>query len=155
MASNQTTNFQLSQWDANDEVLRADFNADNLKIETALTALKTVTDKAYTTDNKPVVVGIYIGNSPDNMNYGNSYTQKIFLGFQPRAVIVWNPMAYTRNSSEGISPYLGMAAKDNPASWDTLTINSDGFTAGTHMEASVIKPNLNSRGDTYCYLAFR
>ena len=38
MASNQTSNFQLSQWDANDEVLRADFNADNAKIDAALAA---------------------------------------------------------------------------------------------------------------------
>ena len=32
----QTTNFQLNQWSENDYVRRTDFNADNLKIDTAL-----------------------------------------------------------------------------------------------------------------------
>ena len=38
---NATTNYQLSQWDASDRVLRTDFNADNAKIEAALTGLET------------------------------------------------------------------------------------------------------------------
>ena len=155
MASHQTTNFQLCQWEADDEVLRADFNADNLKIENALSAIKTVADKAYTTDSGPIVVGSYTGNSPSGMSYGNSYTQKITLGFQPKAVIVWNPSAYTSNSSEGIAPYLGMAIQGVSMSWDNLTVNEDGFTVGTHKESSVIKPNLNNQGTNYCYLAFR
>ena len=32
----QTTNFQLNQWSGTDYVRRTDFNADNLKIDTAL-----------------------------------------------------------------------------------------------------------------------
>ena len=36
---NATTNYQLSQWDASDRVLRTDFNADNAKIEAALSGL--------------------------------------------------------------------------------------------------------------------
>lgn len=36
MPSNFTTNFNLSQWEADDKVLRADFNADNAKIDAAL-----------------------------------------------------------------------------------------------------------------------
>ena len=34
----QTAKFKLSQWDAADRILMQDFNADNLKIETALAA---------------------------------------------------------------------------------------------------------------------
>ena len=41
----KTENYQLNQWDAGDRVLRTDFNGDNEKIETALTALQ----------NKPVL----------------------------------------------------------------------------------------------------
>lgn len=37
MAANYTPNFHLSQWEANDPVKRIDFNANNLKIDTALT----------------------------------------------------------------------------------------------------------------------
>lgn len=40
MASNQTKNYQLNQWEASDPVLRSDFNSDNAKIEAALTDLE-------------------------------------------------------------------------------------------------------------------
>ena len=36
MATNQTTNYQLNQWETTDQVLRTDFNADNAKIDAAL-----------------------------------------------------------------------------------------------------------------------
>ena len=36
MATNQTTNYQLNQWEPTDQVLRTDFNADNAKIDIAL-----------------------------------------------------------------------------------------------------------------------
>ena len=36
MATNQTTNYQLNQWEPTDQVLRTDFNADNAKIEQAI-----------------------------------------------------------------------------------------------------------------------
>ena len=39
MAANQTTNYQLNQWEATDQILRTDFNADNAKVDAALKAL--------------------------------------------------------------------------------------------------------------------
>ena len=36
MASGHTEQYQLNQWEANDLVMRIDFNTDNLKIEAAL-----------------------------------------------------------------------------------------------------------------------
>ena len=38
MATNHTTNYQLNQWKATDQVLHTDFNQDNLKIDVALKA---------------------------------------------------------------------------------------------------------------------
>ena len=35
---NHTSNYQLSQWDGEDRILRADFNSDNSKIDAALAA---------------------------------------------------------------------------------------------------------------------
>ena len=35
---NHTTNYSLSQWEADDKIQRVDFNADNAKIDTALAA---------------------------------------------------------------------------------------------------------------------
>ena len=47
MASNQTTNYQLNQWETTDQVLRTDFNADNAKLDAALTVLaEDVNEKA-------------------------------------------------------------------------------------------------------------
>ena len=39
MATNQTTNCQLNQWEPADQVLRTDFNADNAKVDAALKSL--------------------------------------------------------------------------------------------------------------------
>ena len=39
MASNQTSNYGLNQWEATDQVLRTEFNADNAKIDAALKGL--------------------------------------------------------------------------------------------------------------------
>ena len=39
MASNQTTNYQLNQWESTDQVLRTDFNADNAKLDAVLAGL--------------------------------------------------------------------------------------------------------------------
>ena len=36
MATNQTANYQLNQWEPTDQVLRTDFNADNAKLDAAL-----------------------------------------------------------------------------------------------------------------------
>ena len=40
MSTNYTENFDLCQWEPTDPVLRTDFNADNAKLEAALTALE-------------------------------------------------------------------------------------------------------------------
>ena len=39
MATNQTTNYQLNQWEPTDAVQRVEFNADNAKLDAALNAL--------------------------------------------------------------------------------------------------------------------
>ena len=41
MATSQTTNYQLNQWEPTDHVQRTDFNADNAKIDAALADLET------------------------------------------------------------------------------------------------------------------
>ena len=51
MASNQTSNYGLSQWDATDAVQRLEFNADNAKVDAALDTLAgQVAEKVSTTD---------------------------------------------------------------------------------------------------------
>ena len=52
MSTNHTPNFNLCQWEATDKVLRSDFNADNQKIDAALSALPRLILGTYTGDGK-------------------------------------------------------------------------------------------------------
>ena len=154
MASHQTTNFQLCQWEADDEVLRTDFNADNLKIENALSAVKAVADKAYTTDNKPYVVGTYTGN-------GSTGGQTIDLGFAPSYVRIMDRYPYTL--SGGRTPYMGLyqgeATRETPLSsggLTCLTLTDTGFTAAAPKSSDdAVYPDLNYKNRLYSYIAFR
>ena len=47
---NKTQNYQLNQWEAEDRVLRTDFNADNAKIDEALAGIPKVTFGSYIGD---------------------------------------------------------------------------------------------------------
>ena len=47
MSTNHTTNYDLCQWEATDQVLRTDFNEDNAKLEAALSSLETRVAELY------------------------------------------------------------------------------------------------------------
>ena len=156
MASNQTSNFQLSQWEANDEVLRADFNGDNLKIDTALTAMKAVTDVSFTPDRLPFAVGTYTGDGTTR--------RVISLGFTPRAVLV--VMQNSRMSAgSGGTYYGGLAVTGHHASasaegasvWiDAQTIVAiveGGFQVGSHTNGPTVSSN--AANSIYYYVALK
>ena len=56
MASNQTSNYGLCQWEATDQVLREEFNADNQKIDEALAGIRTAAKVAGTKLLKSLVL---------------------------------------------------------------------------------------------------
>lgn len=70
---NQTTNYQLNQWQASDRVLMADFNSDNAKIDAALKALADrpgITKlKTFTTTAKLTGTAVYTMDVSD-INWG-------------------------------------------------------------------------------------
>lgn len=70
MASNFTENYGLCQWEATDQVLREEFNQDNIKIEQAILAAST---------SPSCVTGSYMGN-------GETIT--VELGFQPSFLVI-------------------------------------------------------------------
>ena len=47
MASNYTTNYNLCQWQPTDQVQRTDFNADNARLEAALSSLEARVSELY------------------------------------------------------------------------------------------------------------
>ena len=159
MASHQTTNFQLCQWEADDEVLRADFNSDNLKIENALSAIKTVADVAYTPENSPIVTGTYTGDG--------ATTRVISLGFTPKAVLVMpRDSELVRDSSSHTYYYGGLAVTGSNAassaagatSWvctsTIVAIAESGFQVG-YDDGPYSSYLTNESGTVYHYVAFR
>ena len=155
MASHQTTNFQLCQWEAEDEVLRTDFNSDNLKIENALSAIKTVADVAFTPENSPIAAGSYVGNG--------AVKRKIELGFTPKAVLVMRRDGVSGYFASGFTYCGGLAitghdayylGQGSGAVWDDgmtiLAITEGGFYVNySNMVAS------NESGYIYYYVALR
>ena len=96
MATNHTTNYQLNQWEATDQVLRTDFNEDNVKIDAALknlndriTALEQATIRS---GNCKLIMSTYQGNG----RYGESNpTTVVFSNGEPDLILIMD----TRGSS--------------------------------------------------------
>ena len=72
MPSNQTTNYQLSQWVKSDQVKMEDFNADNTKIDGALKAASdaraALTEAVAKLGNCGICFASYVGTGTDSSN---------------------------------------------------------------------------------------
>ena len=96
MASGQTANYQLNQWEAEDKVLRTEFNADNQKIDAALAGLASAALK--------MAVGTYTGDG--------AASRVISVGFTPKAVLVCTQsgLTYSPNASGYVFGGLAVTA---------------------------------------------
>lgn len=152
MASNQTKNYGLNQWERTDKVVMEDFNADNEKVDAALKALA---ERAETISRSipPIVFGSYVGNGEK--------TRLISVGFTPRAVLLMNKSGRTTYHETYIrTTYGGLAVEEGPVTnngYDVLSIQPDGF----QVSYRVVKPanityNIysNLSGVGFCYIAF-
>lgn len=72
MASNSTQNFHLNQWTLDDDVRMEDFNADNAKLETALSGMLQCATGSYTGTGE----------------YGAEHPNTLTFDFTPMLVIV-------------------------------------------------------------------
>jgi len=154
MSSKYTRNYKLCQWEPTDKVLREDFNGDNAKLETALTAhqaaiekVQTKADAAYSPDYQPVVVGGYTGDG--NVSKG------ITLGFQPKAVVVF-PQDMLFYSNSGYAIYRGGMIVDGQyiMSCCPISITSNGFMVH-HDSGGSSRRDTNFLNTNYFYLAVR
>ena len=75
----KTTNYQLNQWAKSDRLMMDDFNADNLKVDSALAALGEAIAAA-----PKIAVGSYTGSG----SCGASSPRTLTFAFQPKLVIV-------------------------------------------------------------------
>lgn len=97
---NQTSNFGLSQWEKDDRIQMEDFNADNAKIEAALTTL-----------SGTVAIGVLEG-------YDGSADISVDLGRQPAMVMIGNRTGWTNftdSNSNGCIPGHGVALPGYPS----------------------------------------
>ena len=134
----QTPNFQLNQWSGTDYVRRTDFNADNLKIDTALGSMA------------QVVLGSYTGDG--------TTLRTVELGFTPRAVYVTDARGAAFRYSSGVGRFCGgLAMRDKPAmdgGRTILAICDNGFRVNKDTSTSPYVAT-NYDGDEYYYLALK
>ena len=155
-SANKTENYNLNQWVGTDPVLMEDFNADNAKIDAALTAIKGGQLKMAT--------GSYLGGG----EHGSANPNSLSFDFVPYAVIIRKLYEVKLNpsgmgavlirpmSSVAMEMYsagdgattrrLNMAWGDKSVSWWTdVYAGNDSHAANWQ---------LNSDGEAYYYTAF-
>lgn len=96
----QTSNYQLSQWDAEDRIQREDFNSDNAKVDAALknqaSDLAALQQECTKLGNCKVVYGSYTGTG--TYNSGNANT----LNFDHKPLLLAiMPEVNTGNAARG------------------------------------------------------
>ena len=143
MATNYTTNYQLCQWEANDKVLRSDFNADNQKIDAALKAK----------GNCILYWGSYTGTG----EYGPSHPNTLTFDFYPKMIILdvqvnhhynGTPENYILCEGRTAFPAAG-SSSSNTLTWGEKSV-SWYFDSGSSSQAD---RQFNVKGQVYHYLA--
>ena len=143
MASGQTANYQLNQWEAEDKVFRTEFNEDNQKIDAALGALAKAVPR--------IVTGTYTGDG--------AAEKAVTLGFQP-ALLVVTAQGYGPLELDTVqdNPLLRFAVAADGQGSSGVTLTATGFTAKQAQSsplAGMVKICLNQLNVTYRYFAIK
>ena len=147
---NQTTNYQLSQWESTDRILMSDFNSDNAKLDAALgTLAQTVTGHTTALAQK--------GNCRiEYQTYtGNGASARAFT-FSGKPVMItamgyFNWACAVRGSSVAGSVYLSDVASSGSTSKLTASWGSNSVTiTSPRSDASAI---CNRSGQFYQMVA--
>ncbi len=134
MASNQTSNYGLNQWEATDQVLRTEFNTDNSKIDAALKGLA---------DKDAELEGTLASQAAEILEKGNcriyciqhtgTGDESVTITFPQKPFLVMTAGgAYTLIALQGqscncISPYGAGETLDT--SWDSNSLTWSGSPA--------------------------
>jgi len=182
MASNQTSNYKLNQWAAEDRIIREEFNTDNQKIETALSGLSTEMGKRATqtalnnlstsmttmstTLNSTISTGLAKKYGTDNAyiksgsytGTGDENTVTVTTGFKPSLVMIFNLGAsggYDYAFLIGDATVQIMTTLDQKRYLGTtyLKFTSTGFSVTHDVVGS--GEGMNHEGNSYHYIAFR
>ena len=117
----KTTNYQLDQWAKSDRIMLEDFNADNLKVDSALAALGEAIAAA-----PKIAVGSYTGSG----SCGASSPRTLTFAFQPKLVIVvensWDYLKAGTALISGQSLSAGIGGGTNSGACLGLTVSWSG-----------------------------
>lgn len=142
MASNHTPNYQLSQWEAEDQVKRTDFNGDNEKIDAALGELaRTVaghTEAIAGRGNCQVYTTTYTGD-------GSARVRSVSFPYKPMLVVVMEELGTFFMAIQGIRRTIYQMGSSG-SSYVTWSGNSFSWNNSTYIY-------FNESGQTYFVLA--
>ena len=153
MASNYTTNYQLNQWEAGDQVLRTEFNRDNQKIDGALAAnaeaiaaevaaRTALTETVSGKGNCQVWTTSYTGTGTVNEEGACHLT----FPKPPALFIIGNPFAH------GICVSQGVLVRVSGNDRQSTTWSSDGLSVSWHNSNAAMQ--FNEEGEIYRVVAF-
>ena len=139
MSTNYTEHLGLTLWEANDPVLRTEFNANNQKLDTVLGAMPRI------------AVGSYVGTGTSGADKPNTLT----FDFNPQLIIIAKDAAESIDlgtimiRGQSHNPGFGYVGSSSSCLSLTLTWsdNSVSWYTGNASE------QLNTKGATYCYFA--
>ena len=132
----KTEHYQLNLWDAEDAILREDFNADNEKIEAALADIAAGGVK--------VANGHYIGDG--------ATTVQLNVGFNPKFLIICGPDPdYRMMYLEGMTSVYTYVKRGATTAYSyAVTVANGTVSWGTNSERSYF---LNADGTKYFWFA--
>lgn len=141
MQMTKTSNYQLNQWAATDQVRRTDFNADNQKIDAALKAL------SLSAGNCKIVQGSYVGAG----QYGPS--NKNVISFSGKPIFVFVHGACCFSALYGTAKAAVLDCESN-AYYYLINLTWSGNTLSWYYNENALPHNqLNAAGKTYHYIA--
>ena len=153
MSTNHTTNYNLNQWEATDQVLRTEFNADNAKIDAALKShddeLAGLEAAIGAKGNCKIVFGTYTGTGTAGQDTPNTLT----FSHKPLLVSI---MPQNTEYSEVLIGFHAVRSSN------FLYTNADRFNSKVTLSwgetslswwGSDSDYQYNISGQTYCYVA--
>ena len=158
MSTNHTTNYDLCQWEATDQVLRTDFNQDNAKIDAALAAKAEQSEfsalsadvQQIQADLTKITIGSYTGN-------GN-VTRSFNLGVYPQAVLIMCSYGATGYHYSRFMHLGGLALRGKPAKTQQgdvfISVTSNGFSVSDEGHDNGCSVLLNYSEYVYYYIVF-
>lgn len=153
MASNYTEHYGLCQWEATDQVLREEFNEDNVKVDEALQAflqkVTAVETAAAGFGNCQIYLSSYIGTGECGKDYASDF---IFPVTPIVAVIVHQSPDGTSGGPCGILPCRGNMITNNGSC--SATWSSDGKEVSWYSNLGTPASQLNMKDYTYLVYIF-